>query len=40
MFSTAENCMEKWIILQKTGVFLLFVIIYVPPIILDSLFLT
>ena len=24
MFSNAENCMEKWIILQKTGVFFLF----------------
>ena len=33
MFSTAENCMEKYI---KIGVFLLLVIIYVPPIILNS----
>ena len=39
MFSTAENCMEKWIILYKQVFFLLFVFIYVPPIILDSWFL-
>ena len=41
MLSTTENCKEKWIImLIKRGVFLLLVIIYVPPIILDSWFLT
>ena len=39
MLSTAENCMEVNY-LTKTGVFLLFVIIYVPLIILDSCFLT
>ena len=36
LISTAENCMEKWIILQKQVFFLLFVIICVPQIILDS----
>ena len=40
MFSTAENCMETWIILLKQVFILLLVIIYVPPIILDSWFLT
>ena len=40
MVSTAENCKEKWIILLKEVLFLLLVIIYVPPIILDSWFLT
>ena len=41
MFSTAENCMEKVKNLIKKQVFFLFiVIIYVPPIILDSRFLT
>ena len=35
MFSTAENCMEKWIISSNRCVFLLLVIICVPPIILD-----
>ena len=40
MFSTAESCMEQWIILLKQVIFLLLGIIYVPPIILDSLFLT
>ena len=40
MVSTAENCKEKWIILLKEVFLLLFVIIYVPPIILDSWFLT
>ena len=40
MISTAENCKEKWIILLKGVFFLLLVIIYVPPIILDSWFLT
>ena len=40
MFSTAENCMEKWTILEEQVFFLLFSIIYVPPIILDSWFLT
>ena len=39
MFSTAK-LHGKANYLIKTGVFLLFVIIYVPPIILDSLFLT
>ena len=34
MLSTAENCKEKQII--KIGVFLLLLIINVPPIILDS----
>ena len=38
MFRTAENRMEKWIILYKQVFFLLLVIIYVPPIILDSRF--
>ena len=36
MFSTTENCMEKLNYLIEIGVFLLLVIIYVPPIILDS----
>ena len=37
MASTAENCKQKWIILLKeVCVFLLLVIIYVPPIILDT----
>ena len=40
MFSTAENCTEKWIILYKSVIFLLLVIIYVSPIILDTWFLT
>ena len=40
MASTAENCKDKWIILFKEVFFLLLVIIYVPPIILDSWFLT
>ena len=41
MVSTAENCKERWIILSKEVIFLLLVIIYVPPIIiLDSWFLT
>ena len=40
MFSTAENCIEKWIILLKQVFFLLLVIIYVPPIILNSWFIT
>ena len=40
MFSTAENCMEKWIILSNRCVFLLLVIICVPPIILDRWILT
>ena len=40
MVSTAENCKEKWIILFKEVCFLLLVIISVPPIILDSWFLT
>ena len=40
MFSTANTCTEKSIILLKQLFFLLFVIIYVPPIILDSRFLT
>ena len=35
LISTAKNCMENELS-YKTGVFLLFVIIYVPPIILDS----
>ena len=35
MFSTAENCMEKWIILSNRCIFLLLVIICVPPIIID-----
>ena len=35
MFSTTENCMEKWIILSNRCLFLLLVIICVPPIILD-----
>ena len=34
MFSTAENCMEKWIILSNKCLFLLLVIIRVPPMIL------
>ena len=40
MVSTAENCKEKRIILSKEVFFLLLVIIYVPPIILDGWFLT
>ena len=40
MFSTAENCIEKWIILWKQVFFLQLVIIYIPPIILHSGFLT
>ena len=40
MASTAEHCKEKWIILLKEVFFLLLVINYVPPIILDSWFLT
>ena len=36
MVSTAENCKEKLIILLNEVFFLLFVIIYVPLIILDS----
>ena len=36
MFSTAGKLHGKVNYLIKTGVFLLFVIIYVPPIILDS----
>ena len=35
MLKAAENYMEKWIILLKQVYFLLLVIIYVPPIILD-----
>ena len=40
MFSTAENYMEKWIILSDRCIFLLLVIICVPPIILDRWILT
>ena len=40
MVSTAENCKEKWSILSKEIFLLLLVIINVPPIILDSWFLT
>ena len=40
IFSTAENCMEKWIILSNRYFFLLLVIICVPPIILDRWILT
>ena len=40
MISTAENCMEKWIILLKQVCILLLVIIYIPSIILDRWFLT
>ena len=40
MVSIAENCKEKWIILLKEVFFLLLVIIYVHPIILDSWYLT
>ena len=40
LFTIAENCLEKWIILYKQVFFLLFVIICVPPIIIDSQFLT
>ena len=40
MLSTAENCMEKWIIFKKMCFFLLLVIIYVPQIILDRWILT
>ena len=36
MVTTAEHGMEKWIILLKTGLFLLLVIINFPPEILDS----
>ena len=39
MFSTAENCMEKRIILPNRCISLLLVIICVPPIILDRLIL-
>ena len=40
MFSTAENCMEKWIILSNRCFLLLLVIICVPPTILDRWILT
>ena len=40
MLSKAENCMEKWIILSKQVIFLSLGIIYVPPINLNSWFLT
>ena len=40
MFSEAENCMEKWIILSNRCVFLLYVIICVPPIIIHRWILT
>ena len=40
MFSKAENCMEKLIVLSNRCIFLLLVIIYVPPIILDRWILT
>ena len=38
LFTTAKNCMEKWIFLFKKVFFLLFVTIYsyIPPEILDS----
>ena len=36
MFSKAENCKEKQIFLLQQVFFLLLVIIYVPPIILES----
>ena len=35
MFSAAENCMEKRIILSNGCIFFLLVLICVPPIILD-----
>ena len=38
LFTIAENCMEKLIILQNRCDFLLLVIICVPPIIIDSSF--
>ena len=40
MFCTAESCMEQWIIYLKQVIFLLLGFINVPPIILDSWFLT
>ena len=40
MSSTAESCMEQWIIAQIQVIFLLLGIIYVPQIILDGWFLT
>ena len=36
LFTTAKNCMEKWIILWKQVFFLLLVIIWAPPKFLDS----
>ena len=40
LFTIAENCMEKWNILKRQVFLLLLEIICVPPIIIDSQFLT
>ena len=36
LFTLAENCTEKWIILKKQAYFHLLVIICIPPIIIGS----